>query len=42
MRLLLFLGDFLEDFKDTTPFGEPIGYGTYLMVKGNHFERVYY
>lgn len=32
-EIVAFLGDFLEDFKDTTPFGEPIGYGTYLMVK---------
>lgn len=32
-EIVAFFGDFLEDFKDTTPFGEPIGYGTYLMIK---------
>lgn len=32
-EVVSFFGDFLEDFKDTKPFGEPIGYGTYLMIK---------
>ena len=32
-EIVAFFGDFLEDFKDTKPFGEPIGYGTYLMIK---------
>lgn len=32
-EIVAFFGDFLEDFKDTTAFGEPIGYGTYLMIK---------
>ncbi|GGP06240.1 hypothetical protein GCM10010992_25660 [Cloacibacterium rupense] len=32
-EVVAFFGDFLEDFKDTRPFGEPIGYCTYLMIK---------
>ncbi|WP_312288109.1 ATP-binding protein [Chryseobacterium gleum] len=31
-----FFGDFLQDFKDTRPFGEPIGYGSYLMIKKSY------
>lgn len=32
-KVVAFFGDFLEDFKDATPFGEPIGYGIYLIIK---------
>lgn len=31
--VVAFFGDFLENFKDTTPFGEPMGYCTFLMIK---------
>ena len=37
--IIAFFGDFLEDFKDTAPFGEPIGYGSYLMVKKSYLEN---
>lgn len=38
-EVVAFYGDFLEDFKDTTPFGEPMGYGTYLMIKKSYLKE---
>ncbi|WHF51273.1 ATP-binding protein [Chryseobacterium gotjawalense] len=38
-EIVAFWGDFLEDFKDVTPFDEPLGYGGFLMVKKSYLKE---